>query len=55
MYPVPMVIPKLVKKYENECKNGTVVVSYCFEIREWKNKLIEEIVIHRKSVFFYQL
>lgn len=55
MYPVPMVIPKLVKKFEKECQKGTIVVSYCFEIKEWKQRLVEEALINRKSVFFYQL
>lgn len=55
MYPVPMVIPKLVKKFEKECQKGTVIVSYCFEIKEWKIKSIEEVIINRKSVYFYQL
>lgn len=55
MYPVPMVIPKLVKKFETECKKGTVIVSYCFEIKGWKSKLIEEALVNRKSVFFYKL
>jgi len=55
MYPVPMVISKLVKKFETECQRGTIVVSYCFEIKEWKQKLIDEAIINHKSVFFYRV
>lgn len=55
MYPIPVVIPKLVKKFKGECKKGAMVVSYCFEIKEWRGKLVEETIINRKPVFFYRI
>lgn len=54
MYLLPKFIPAVVEKLEKECKKGTIIISQRFEVEEWKDKLIKEILRKNNSTFIYR-
>lgn len=53
VYTIPKVIPQLKKKLSNECRKGTLVISYTFPLEGLK--LIKTLAHDRHSTFFYQI
>lgn len=55
MYLLPEFLPPVVRKIQNECKKGTIIISQRFFVKEWKSCLIKKISRENNSTYIYKI
>lgn len=51
----PALIEKLVPKFNNELKRGTVIISHGFPVEKYKNKLIKKVERKTFPTYYYKI